>query len=101
LLYREPDDHPEVARDWKAFNDVAYLSASGQDRVAERRKYRLFTDMAAALERAITDAIAIYHRPADASGQHPYCAMLVAGIDHIQRSFSWERAAAKFNSYLT
>jgi len=101
LLYREPDDNPEVARDWKAFNDVAYLSASGQDRVAERRKYRLFTDMAAALERAIADAIAIYHRPTDASGLQPYFAMLVAGIDHIQRGFSWERAAAKYNSYLT
>jgi len=80
---------------------VAYLSASDHDRVAERRRYRLFTEMAAALERAITDAIEIYHRPADASGLQPYCAMLVEGIAHIQRGFSWEWAAAEYNSYLT
>ena len=101
LLYREPEDHPEIARDWKAFNDAAYLSAPGQDRVAERRKYRLFTDMAAALERAIADAIEIYYRPVDAAGRHPYFAMLVEGIAHIQRGFSWEWAAAEYNSYLT
>jgi glycogen synthase len=100
LLYREPDDHPEVVRDWKAFNDAAYLSAPGQDRLAERRNYRLFADMAAALERALLDAVEIYHRPTDAAGGDPYCAMLAAGIAHIQRSFSWDWAAAEYNSFL-
>jgi hypothetical protein len=89
-----------VVRDWKAFNDAAYLSAPGQDRLAERRNYRLFADMAAALERALLDAVEIYHRPTDAAGGDPYCAMLAAGIAHIQRSFSWDWAAAEYNSFL-
>jgi hypothetical protein len=101
LLYREADDQPEVVGDWRAFNDAAYLSAPVPDRLAERRRYRLFTDMADALERALADAIEIYHRPADAGGVQPYFAMLVEGIAHIQRSFSWEQAAAEYNSHLT
>jgi glycogen synthase len=101
LLYREPDELPDIAGDWRAFNAAGYLSAPGQDRVAERRRYRLFAEMAAALECALADAIAIYHRPADARGVPPYFALLVEGIAHIQRSFSWERTAAEYNRHLT
>jgi glycogen synthase len=101
LLYREPDELPDIAGDWRAFNAAGYLSAPGQDRIAERRRYRLFAEMAAALECALADAIAIYHRPADARGVPPYFALLVEGIAHIQRSFSWERTAAEYNRHLT
>jgi glycogen synthase len=100
LLYREPDGEPEVGGDWKALNAAAYLSAPGRDRLAERRRYRLFRDMAGALERAIADAIEIYHRPADADGVRPYFAMLLEGIAHIKRNFSWERSAAEYASYI-
>ena len=100
LLYREPDDNPDVVSHWKAFNDVRYLSAPGMDRVAEHRAYRLFTDMADALDQALIDAIDLYTKPPRPDGVQPYYAMLVEGIGHIQRSFSWDWSAAEYNSYL-
>jgi glycogen synthase len=99
LLYREPDDLSVIVQDWRAFNAAGYLSRPDRDRLAERRAYRLFTEMASALERALADASEIYRRPPDAAGVPPYLAMLVQGIDHIQRSFSWERSAAEYASF--
>ena len=100
LLYRESDNNPDVVGHWKAFNGVQYLSEPGQDRVAERRNYRLFADMAGALQQALADAIDVYREPLALNSMQPYYAMLVAGIGHIQRGFSWEWAAAEYNSYL-
>ncbi len=100
LLYHESDDNPEVVDHWKAFNKVGYLSDPGRDRVVERRKYRLFTDMADALEQSLEEAIELYTQPPDLNGMQPYYAMLLEGIDHIQRGFSWECSAAEYNSYL-
>ncbi len=100
LLYREPDDITDIVGDWRAFNAAGYLSRPDGDRVAERRAYGLFMEMARSLERALTDAIEIYRRPVDASGAQPYFTMLVKGIAHIQRNFAWERSAAEYNSYL-
>jgi glycogen synthase len=100
LLYREPDDITGIVGDWRAFNAAGYLSRPDQDRVTERRAYRLFTEMVRSLEHALADAIDIYDR-VDASGVSPYFAMLTAGIAHIQKTFSWERAAAKYNRFLT
>lgn len=100
LMYREPDELPDLVADWRAFNAAGYLFRPDRDRVAERRAYRLFTEMAGALERTLTDAIEIYHRPADAKGASPYFAMLIEGIDHIQRRFSWAEAAAEYARWL-
>ncbi|MFI5455250.1 MAG: glycogen/starch synthase [Isosphaerales bacterium] len=100
FLYRESDNNPEIVGHWKAFNEVKYLSEPGKDRVAERKKYRLFTDMAGALEQALEDAIEVYSKPPAPDGMQPYYAMLVEGIGHIQRGFSWEWSAAEYNSYL-
>jgi len=101
FLYREPDDYPEIADHWKAFNEVAYLSTPGGDRVAERKEYRLFSDMACALKQAIEDAIEVYNQAPAPNGAQRYYAMLIEGIGHIQRGFSWEWSAAEYNSYLT
>jgi glycogen synthase len=100
LLYREPDELPDLVADWRAVNAAGYLHRPDRDRVAERRAYRLFTEMAGALERTLSDAIEIYHRPADAKGASPYFAMLIEGIDHIQRRFSWAEAAAEYARWL-
>jgi glycogen synthase len=100
LLYREPDDPKEVA-DWRAINTAAYLLDTSQSRVDERKEYTLFKNMAAKLEQAVDDAIRIYHSPPDASnGIQPYYQMIVSGIRHIQRCFSWERSAAEYRSYI-
>jgi len=101
LLYREPDDIADIVGDWRAFNSAGYLSRPGRDRLAERKAYGLFEGMARALERALADAVAIYRRPADSRGMLPYVAMLVEGIAHIQKNFTWERTAAEYNSYLS
>ncbi|MCK7503279.1 MAG: hypothetical protein MZV70_03660 [Desulfobacterales bacterium] len=92
---------PTSPRDWQAFN-AAGVSLRDRTKTGSPNAegYRLFAEMAAALERALADAIAIYHRPADASGGQPYFALLVEGIAHIQRSFSWERTAAEYNRHL-
>jgi glycogen synthase len=100
LLYREPDDLPDLAADWRAFNAAGYLSRPNHDRVSERRGYRLFAEMAGALECALEDALAVYYRPSGATGGQIYFAMLVAGIAHIQRRFSWERTAAEYTRHL-
>jgi glycogen synthase len=100
LLYREPDDNPSVVSDWQAFNAVGYLDQPGRNRIADRSNYRLFIGMAQALEQAIADAIEIYRKPAASDDTQPYYAMLVEGIKHIQRSFSWEWTAAEYNTYL-
>ncbi len=99
LLYREPDGLHDIVGDWRAFNAAGYLSRPDRNRVIERRAYRLFTEMARALERALIDAVEIYHRPADARGVTSYFAMLVEGIAHIQKSFSWERTAEGYIRY--
>jgi len=100
LLYREPDDIDGVAGDWRAFNAAGYLSRPDRDRLAERRAYRLFMEMALSLERALADAIAIYSQPSGSKGMPLYFAMLLEGIAHIQKNFSWQRSAAAYTRYL-
>jgi glycogen synthase len=100
LLYREPDGIGDAAGDWRAFNAAGYLARPDRDRLAERKAYRLFAEMARSLEGALADAIAIYARPAASSSAPLYFAMLVAGIAHIQKNFSWERSAAEYSRYL-
>lgn len=99
LLYREPDDLPDIVQDWRAFNAAGYLSRPGRDRLAERRSYHLFAAMAAELQRAIEDALALC-RPAAGRGGALYEEMLVEGIAHTQRRFSWERTAAQYARYI-
>jgi len=100
LLYREPDDLPDIVDDWRAFNAAGYRHRPDRDRTGERRACRLFAEMAGALERALNDAVAVYHDPSGANGGPMYFAMLVEGIAHIQRNFSWERAAREYSRHL-
>lgn len=99
LLYREPDGDPDrVEADWRAFNNVGYLARADRNRVEERKNLQLFNDMVEALRQAIIDAVEIHRLPADGKGRQPYYSMLIEGISHIQRSFSWEQSAARYIS---
>jgi glycogen synthase len=98
FLYREPEER-EAVKHWKAFNEATYLSTPSKDRLAERRKYGLFTNMADALEQALNDAIDIYAEPPASNGVQRYYTMLVEGIAHIERGFSWDLAASEYNGH--
>jgi len=102
FLYRESHDltETEKERDWRAFNDAKYLESPARDRLAERKKLPLFITMADALTQAIQDALAVYHQPPAGDGRQRYFSLLVEGIGHLQRGFSWDVAAAEYNSYI-
>ena len=89
LLYREPDDLPNVVDDLRALNAAAYTI--GANRVTERLQYPLFEAMAAALEQALKDSMDIWHNERGA-----YYRMLTAGILHIEAHFSWSKAAKEY-----
>ncbi|MGH8885845.1 MAG: glycogen/starch synthase [Egibacteraceae bacterium] len=81
ILFREQDglstkDH------WRALNATATKARQGSP---------LFRSMADELLLAITDGLELWE-----TDPGLYCRMLVAGIQHIQCSFSWERTAAQY-----
>jgi glycosyltransferase involved in cell wall biosynthesis len=92
LLFREKDDLPSEADDWRAINAAKYdHSGSGPDRVEERSAYPLFQSMAEELHLALIDAVGV------AREQPPvYFRLLTAGIRHIGQNFSWNRAALEY-----
>ena len=97
ILFRERDDIPTALDDWKGINDTNYNKHGGPPtRVQERGNYPLFKAMAAELRIAIEDGIRIFTREPEL-----YYRMLVEGIVHIQRTFSWYRAAQEYVRYLT
>ncbi|MFN8523929.1 MAG: glycogen/starch synthase [Chloroflexota bacterium] len=90
LLYREPDD-PERAHavddDWRALNACGYLM-TGEIRTSERGRIPLFRSMVRELRAALRDATDLY------SHDRPvYYRMLSDSLNHISRTFSWERTA--------
>jgi glycogen synthase len=92
ILYREPDDLPTAAVDWKGINDARYDAAGGSpDRVEERRQYRVFRAMAEELRVAVGDGVRIYREEPEL-----YDRMLLGGIAHVRRTFSWARAAQEY-----
>jgi glycogen synthase len=99
FLYRE-DDLPNVVKDWRALNDAKYLQSTSRNRLEERKNLGLFKGMAVALKQAIEDALIVYHQPPGEKGQQPYFSLLTNGIAHLQRGFSWDLAAAEYNSYI-
>jgi glycogen synthase len=92
FLFREQDAIASQADDWRAINAAAYsVNGSGPDRVDERLDLALFRSMAEELHRAIGDA-------SDLARKQPqlYYGLLTAGIRHIRRAFSWNRAALDY-----
>lgn len=96
ILFRERDDLPSAWADWQAINAARYNKAGGEpSRVEERRQYTLFAEMARELELALADGIRVYTQAPEL-----YYRMLAEGIAHIQRTFSWQRAAQEYARYL-
>jgi glycogen synthase len=93
ILYRERDGLESAVRDWRGINAAAYDKQGGYpDRVEQREHdFALFRSMANELRIGIVDAVRLYQEKPEL-----YYQMLTEGIDYIQRSFSWERAAQEY-----
>lgn len=92
FLFREKDSLVTEADDWAAINSAGYsLDDAAHDRVAVRSRRPLFQSMAEELQLALNDAITV------ATDQPElYFRLLVAGVSHIQQTFSWDRAAQEY-----
>lgn len=92
FLFREKDGLPSEIDDWRGINAGNYDREGGdRDRVQERLQFSLYKSMAAELHQALVDAAGV------AREQPPlYYSLLTAGISHIQKNFSWNRAALDY-----
>jgi len=97
LLYREPDDLPNVVGDWRGLNGVGYVIGGHPDRVEERSRLGLFNAMADALGQALADALDWYGR---SPGHDEYFTLLTNGVAHVQQTLSWDASAAEYARYL-
>lgn len=96
ILFRERDDIPSAIPDWLAVNAAEYdTSGNSPDRVQQRASLALFRAMARELRLSIEDGVRIYEDPGNL-----YYEMLTQGIRHIERTFSWERAAQAYLRYI-
>ncbi|MBI5572303.1 MAG: glycogen/starch synthase [Desulfomonile tiedjei] len=92
LLFREKDGMVSAWSDWSAINRTEYDRSGGfPDRLEARRNYPLFRSMAEELRFSLADGVQLSRNDPDL-----YFRMLVDGIAHIQRTFSWDRAAAEY-----
>lgn len=92
ILFREKDDFPSASHDWGAINAAEYDSRGGRpSRVEQRRALPLFRAVAQELRIAIEEGARILSVEPEL-----YYRMLVEGVAHIQRSFSWKRAAQEY-----
>jgi glycogen synthase len=92
ILFRERDEIVSAWRDWGGINDAQYDKAGGApSRVEQRRNYAVFLEMANEMRIAIEDGIRIYRNDSEL-----YYRMLISGIGHIQRTFSWQRAGQEY-----
>jgi hypothetical protein len=93
ILYRERDVDG-TAESWQGINNAVYDPTGidvANNRVNERTQYSVFRGMARELRVAIEDAVRIWN-----DDRELYCRMLIAGLMHIERTFSWERAAEEY-----
>ena len=92
LLFRESVDSAGSVHDWHAINAAHYrLGDTSPDRVEERNGYVLFRAMSDELRISLEDAVHLLQNEPE-----EYYAMLIEGIAHVQRSFSWQRAAHEY-----
>jgi hypothetical protein len=92
LIVREPDDLPTANADWHAINRADYkIDGTTPDRVEGRERLPLFQAMVRELRAAIEDAVNLR-----TSNQELYFQMLLEGVAHIERNFSWNRAAEAY-----
>jgi glycogen synthase len=97
FLFREKDGLPSEVDDWRGINAANYERDGGTldnpdfDRVRERTRYPLFQSMAEELKHTLDDASGV-------AREQPalYYRLLTAGISHIGKEFSWNRAALDY-----
>jgi glycogen synthase len=92
ILFRESDAIASAVTDWTGINSAEYNKQGGSPtRVEQRQQYPVFRAMVDELRLAIEDGIRVYT-------QEPglYYRMLSEGVAHIQRTFSWHRAAQEY-----
>ena len=86
--------------DWQGINSVAYKLGGSPNRLQERRGiagnpdlpgYQLFRAISDELRLGLNDAVRLFTQNPDL-----YYRMVTDGIDYIQRTFSWERAAGEY-----
>lgn len=88
LLYRERADLPSPIEDWKAINDACGPIGRVRDQEHDNATFRSMCDE---LLLAIKDAVRIF-----SDAPELYFSMLLEGVAHIERTFSWERTAAEY-----
>jgi glycogen synthase len=91
ILYREKENIPSTIENWRLINTTEYRNKRKSNRLKQRQMLPLFGSMADGLLLSIKDGARIYQEERDL-----YYKMLMQGIDHIQRSFSWEQATSKY-----
>jgi glycogen synthase len=92
LLFRESVHSASAVQDWRAMNAANYrLGGASPDRVEQRNGYGLFRAMSDELRISLEDAVDLFHNESE-----QYYAMLTEGIAHVQRAFSWQRAAHEY-----
>lgn len=92
LLFRESVTITASVHDWRAINAANYrLGGESPDRVEQRNGYVLFRSMSDELRISLEDAVNLFQNESE-----QYYAMLTEGIAHVQRSFSWQRAAHEY-----
>jgi len=93
LLYRERAGIPSVIEDWKAMNDAYGQIGTSRHHENDNATFRSMRDE---LLLAIKDAVRIF-----TDSPELYFSMLLEGVAHIERTFSWERTAAEYGRYFT
>ncbi len=91
ILFRESDQLESSVADFRAINAVGYKSESSLDRVRERSRYQLFQAMSNELRISLHDGVQLFEQEPE-----QYYKMLVNGVQFIQHSISWERAAHEY-----
>jgi glycogen synthase len=101
LLFRETDNVQSSEWDWHGINRAAYkLGRESPNRLQERRGiagdldlpgYQLFRAVSDELRHSLNDAVRLFTQNSDL-----YYRMVTDGIDYVQRTFSWERAAGEY-----
>lgn len=92
ILFRESDAAGSRREDWAALNAGGYrVDEAGTGRLAQRQELPLFRAMVRELHAAMRDGVELVTgRPS------LYSRMVAEGIDYIERTFSWERAAQEY-----
>jgi hypothetical protein len=90
LFFRERDGIATARDDWRKLNASLYRLEGMPDRVQERMSIPTFREIVSEFTLAIQDAARVRMDEA------LYASLVVNGIDHVRRNFSWAKAAKRY-----